>query len=93
MVTKVKETQAAAQGMGTDNLNAKYVWVSAGVKGTCSASTSQPGAGLAYSSRRLLTCFWHLCCALQSTRQIHPDTAAACGARGSAYGAVRLRCI
>lgn len=27
VVTKVKETQVAAQGMGTDNPNAKYMWV------------------------------------------------------------------
>lgn len=92
-VTKVKETQAAAQGMGTDNPNAKYVLVSAGGKGTCSASLSQPGAGLAYSSFQIsdLLLAFVLCFAEHQaveTRQTHPGTAAACGAHGSACGAV-----
>lgn len=64
LVTKVKETQEAAQGIGTDSPNAKYMWVWARMTVICYANLSQCGAGLAYSSCRLLTVVAGICAVL-----------------------------
>lgn len=64
VVTEVKGTQEAAQGMGTDNPNAKYMWVWARMTVSCFASLSQCGAGLAYFSCRLLSVTTGVCAVL-----------------------------